>query len=133
MVNSMSVRESASNGDTALTTQDALEVWRGALADSVRDDRPDLSARQLAILLTVYLADPPHTVRGLATLLDLKKPAVTRALDKLSVLGFIRRVTDESDRRSVLVQRTVKGSVFLSEFAEHVSRSIQRVEGAALH
>ena len=72
MVNSMNVRESASNGDTTLTTQDALEVWRGALADSVRDDRPDLSARQLAILLTVYLTEPPHTVRGLATLLDLK-------------------------------------------------------------
>lgn len=108
-------------------------MWRGALADSIRDDRPDLSARQLAILLTVYLTDPPHTVRGLATLLDLKKPAVTRAIDKLSVLGFIRRATHESDRRSVLVQRTIKSSVFLSEFAEHVSQSIQRVEGAALH
>ena len=133
MVNSMSVRGSASNGDTALTTQGVPEVWRGALADSVRDDRPDLSARQLAILLTVYLTDPPHTVRGFATLFDLKNPAVTRALDKLSVLGFIRRATDENDRRSVIVQRTVKGSVFLSEFSEHVSRSIQRVEGAALH
>ncbi len=87
----------------------------------------------MAILLTVYLTDPPHTVRGLATLLDLKKPAVTRALDKLSVMGFIRRATDEDDRRSVLVQRTVKGSVFLSEFAEHVTRSIQRVEDAGIH
>lgn len=129
----MSVRESDGNGAGALTTQDALEVWRGALADSVRDDRPDLSARQLAILLTVYLTPPPHTVRGLAALLNLKKPAVTRALDKLSVLGFIRRTPDERDRRSILVQRTVKGSVYLSEFAEHVSRSIERVEGAPPH
>lgn len=135
LVNSVSVRESEGNGSgtAALTTQDALEMWRGALAESVRDDRPDLSARQLAILLTVYLTSPPHTVRGLAALLNLKKPAVTRALDKLSVLGFIRRATDEDDRRSILVQRTVKGSVYLSEFAEHVSRSILRVGGDGLH
>jgi len=46
MVNNKSVRESAINGHSALMTQDAL-------AGSVRDDRPDLSARQLAILLTI--------------------------------------------------------------------------------
>ena len=128
----MSVREPDSSVG-GLTTQDALEVWRGALADSVRDDRADLSARQLAILLTVYLTPSPHTVRGLAAQLKLKKPAVTRALDKLSVLGFIRRMVDENDRRSILVQRTVKGSVYLSDFAEHVSRSIQRVESGGPH
>ena len=32
----------------------------------VTDDEPDLSARQLAVLLTIYLEPPPHTVRGLA-------------------------------------------------------------------
>jgi DNA-binding MarR family transcriptional regulator len=35
-------------------------------------------------------------------------------------LGFIRRKRDDSDRRNVLVQRTVKGSVFLNEFAQLV-------------
>ena len=98
----------------------ALGLWRKALVASVRRDAPDLSARQMALLLTVYLCDPPHTVRGLALILNISKPAVTRALDRLSVLGFIRRKRDTEDRRNDLVQRTVQGSVFLSEFSELV-------------
>ncbi|CAO3407861.1 MarR family transcriptional regulator [Azospirillum largimobile] len=98
----------------------ALGLWRTALVASVRQDGPDLSARQLAILLQVYLTDPPHTVRGLASLLNISKPAVTRALDRLSLLGFVKRKRDAEDKRNVLVQRTVKGSVYLSDFAELV-------------
>ena len=98
----------------------ALGLWRKALVASVRRDGPDLSARQMALLLTVYLCDPPHTVRGLAATLGISKPAITRALDRLSVLGFIRRKHDPEDRRIVLVQRTVSGSVFLSDFSELV-------------
>ena len=94
-----------------------LHLWRQATLASVRRDGPDLTARQMALLLTVYLTNPPHTVRGLASILNVSKPAVTRALDRLCSLGFLRRKVDEDDRRSVLVQRTVKGSVFLSEFA----------------
>ncbi len=96
----------------------ALDLWRGAIVESVRRDGPDLSARQMALLLTVYLTPPPHTVRGLAQTLNISKPAVTRALDRLSELGLIKRKTDDADRRSVLVQRTVKGSVFLREFGD---------------
>lgn len=98
----------------------ALGLWRTALVASVRQDGPDLSARQLAILLQVYLTDPPHTVRGLAATLNISKPAVTRAIDRLSVLNFVKRKRDLDDKRNVLVQRTVKGSVYLSDFAELV-------------
>jgi len=96
----------------------ALDLWRGAIVESVRRDGPDLSARQMALLLTVYLTPPPHTVRGLAQTLNVSKPAITRALDRLSELGLIKRKTDDADRRSVLVQRTVKGSVYLREFGD---------------
>src|SRR5690348_18475694 len=113
----------------------ALDLWRTVLVDTVRGAGPDLSARQLAIVLTVYLPPPPHTVRGLAALLRISKPAVTRALDRLGMLGLARRRRDEQDRRSVLVQRTVKGSVFLSDFAETVasaSRKLEQQRGALL-
>jgi DNA-binding MarR family transcriptional regulator len=113
----------------AFSTQDALNVWRDALVATVRADRPDLSARQLAILLTVYLTPPPHTVRDLSALLRLPKPAVTRALDKLEALGFARRAPDDRDKRSIVVRRTVKGSVYLSDFAEDVTRSLARLTG----
>ena len=77
----------------------------------------------MALLLTVYLSPPPHTVRGLADLLNISKPAITRALGRLGMLGLARRKRDETDRRSVLVQRTAGGSVFLSEFSEIMVKS----------
>ncbi|MBI4967695.1 MAG: MarR family transcriptional regulator [Rhodospirillales bacterium] len=98
----------------------ALDLWRGAIVESVRRDAPDLSARQMALLLTVYLTQPAHTVRGLAQTLNVSKPAISRALDRLGELGLVKRKVDENDRRSVLVQRTVKGSVFLREFGDIV-------------
>ncbi len=104
-----------------LQQEEALELWREALSESVRRDGPDLSSRQMAILLIVYTTAPPHTVRGLSADLRISKPAVTRALDRLGRLGFIRRARDEDDKRSVLVQRTVRGAVFLSEFADLVA------------
>jgi len=101
-----------------LKAVEALDLWRGAIVESVRREAPDLSARQMALVLTVYLTPPPHTVRGLATTLNISKPAITRALDRLSDYGLVRRKVDEADRRSVLIQRTVKGSVFLREFGD---------------
>lgn len=111
-----------------LTPVEALDLWRGSIVESVRRDAPDLSARQMALLLTVYMTPPPHTVRGLAVLLNVSKPAITRAVDRLSDYGLVKRKTDEADRRSVLIQRTVKGSVFLREFGDIVvsaGRNIQ--------
>ncbi len=52
----------------------ALQLWRRATVESVRRDAPDLSARQIALLLTVYLTSPPHTVRGMARDLGASKP-----------------------------------------------------------
>lgn len=110
-----------------ISQQQGLGLWSAALTASVRSDGPDLTARQMAVLMIIYLEPPPHTVRGLAASLDISKPAVTRALDRLSGLDLVRRRIDSEDRRNVLVQRTVAGSVFLSDFAERITRA-----GAAL-
>jgi DNA-binding MarR family transcriptional regulator len=104
-----------------LTELQALDIWRRAAVESVRRDAPDLSARQMALLLSVYLTPPPHTVRGLADTLNISKPAITRAVNRLSELELVRRKTDEADRRSVLIQRTVRGSVFLREYGELIA------------
>ncbi len=111
-----------------LTEIQALELWRRTIVAGVRHDVPDLSARQMAVLLTVYLKSPPHTVRGLASALNISKPAITRSLDRLSDLGLLRRKVDESDRRSVLIQRTIRGSVFLQEYGEIIVSSGQRMD-----
>lgn len=101
-----------------LSELEALDLWRRAIVSSVRLDAPDLTARQMALLLTVYLTPPPHTVRGLSATMKVSKPAITRAIDRLSDMELVRRKTDEQDRRSVLIQRTVRGSVFLREYGE---------------
>ena len=92
-----------------------IAILRETIVALVRSDGPDLSARQLAVLLTVYLGEGPHTVRGLAADLNVSKPAITRALDRLGELDLARRKVDPADRRSVLVQRTTKGSNFLRD------------------
>ena len=73
-----------------------------------------------AILLTIYLEPPPHTVRGLAKKLAVTKPVVTRALDTMGKHGLVTRRRDEIDRRNVLVQRTLKGALFVEKFGDLV-------------
>jgi DNA-binding MarR family transcriptional regulator len=101
-----------------ISPNEALELWHDVAVTALRREHPDLTARQFALLLQVYLVAPPHTVRGLAQELKMSKPAVCRALDTLGRLDFLRRKPDETDRRSILVQRTVRGSVFLREFGD---------------
>jgi DNA-binding MarR family transcriptional regulator len=90
-------------------------ILRDTVVALVRRDGPDLSARQLGVFLTCYLQDGAHTVRGLAAELNVSKPAITRALDRLGELDLARRKVDPLDRRSVLVQRTLKGAAFLRD------------------
>lgn len=77
----------------------------------VQADQPDLTARQLAVLgLITEEKDTAFTVRELAARLNISKPAITRAVDKLeSELEYAKRRRDPSDRRSVFIDTTVAG------------------------
>ena len=57
-----------------------------------------LTCRQAAVLLTVR-SNPGMTIGALAGALDMQKPVVTRAVDKLEAFGLLRRTTDPTDRR----------------------------------
>lgn len=98
-------------------------VLRDTVVSLVRRDGPDLSARQLGVFLTVYLAEGPHTVRGLAAELNVSKPAITRALDRLGEFDLARRKLDPMDRRSVLVQRTVSGAALLRDLRQTMAEA----------
>lgn len=102
-----------------------IAILRETIVALVRSDGPDLSARQLAVLLTVYLSEGPHTVRGLAADLNVSKPAITRALDRLGELDLARRKVDPADRRSVLVQRTPKGTTFLRDLRGVMAEAVK--------
>lgn len=101
-----------------LRPSQALRLWHDVIFDLVRAEEPDLSARQQAVLLTVYLEPPPHTVRGLAAKLNVTKPAITRALDSMGRIGLLSRRRDESDRRNVVVQRTLAGALAVERLGD---------------
>ena len=109
-----------------MRASDALALWQQILVRSVRQEGPDLSARQMAILLSVYVGAPPHTVKALAADLSISKPAVTRALDTLSQMGLIKRRRDPEDKRNVLIERTLDGTQFLSNQAEIMMAVLDR-------
>lgn len=111
----------------ALTTVQALRLWHGVALSTVRDGEPDLSVRQLCILLTIYLEAPPHTVRDLAKKLGVSKPVITRALDAMGKLELVTRRRDEADRRNVLIQRTVKGALYLERLADTIGNLSQSI------
>ena len=90
--------------------------WMDALVAYVRSGNADLTNRQMALLLVVYHTSGPHTVRGLAGMLGVSKPVVTRALNTLGGLGYLRRERDEKDRRNIFVTRTNAGAEFLENF-----------------
>ncbi len=113
-----------------ITPVRALDVWRSAILELVQHDVPDLTARQLAVVLIVYTLPGPHRVKDLAEKLTISKPAITRAIDRLEQVEFLRRRPDQEDGRSILISRTVKGSVFLHEMGEVLKHGIDGLEAA---
>ncbi len=105
---------------TPLSTSDTMLDWMETLIAYVRSGDPDLTNRQMAIIFTVYTRRGPHTVRGLAERLKVSKPVITRALNKLGHLGYLRRQRDEADGRNVFVVGTDKGAGFLGRFERFI-------------
>jgi DNA-binding MarR family transcriptional regulator len=110
-----------------LRPSQALRLWQQVALGEVVAHHPDLTLRQTALLLTVYLDPPPHTVRGLAQRLNVTKPVITRALDTMGELGLLTRHRDESDRRNVLVRRTVEGALFVERLGDAIIARAQEL------
>lgn len=100
------------NGDPY---EQQVDILRQTVIALVRRESPDLTARQLGVFLTCYLDDEVQTVRGWAAKLKVSKPAITRALDRLSEFDLVRRKTGLLDRRSVSAQWTATGMAFLRD------------------
>jgi DNA-binding MarR family transcriptional regulator len=94
------------------------EILRDTILGLVRREEPDLTARQLAVLLVCYLDEGPHTVRGLAERLDVGRPAISHALARLEQFDLASRQHDPRDRRSVVVAQTTAGHTFVRKLHE---------------
>jgi DNA-binding MarR family transcriptional regulator len=107
-----------------------INDWLNGLTAIVRSELPDMTNRQMAILLTVAMTPGPHTVRGLASRLDVSKPVVTRALNKLAALGYLLRKRDRNDGRNIFVEMTKAGTEFLEQFNQTVGDAAIRADAA---
>ncbi len=105
----------------------ALKLWHHVGIALVQDGEKDLTQRQMAILLIIYLETPPHTVRGLATHLGVTKPVITRALDTMGRMKLLSRRRDENDRRNVIISRTVEGALYLEKLADLISQKAETI------
>lgn len=105
--------------------KDALALWHDVTLKNVLDSGPELSPRQLVILTTIYLEAGPHTVRSLALKMNLTKSPITRAIDRLEAEQFLRRCHDPRDKRSIIIERTPKGTAYLSEFADEICDNLK--------
>ena len=105
----------------------ALGLWLDVTSRSVQSDGPDLTARQTALMLTVYLEAGPHTVRALAQRLGVGKPAIVRAIDTLQDVGLVERRPDPADRRNIFVVGTEAGAERLSTYAASIARNIAEI------
>lgn len=118
-------RQANSNTSSKPTRKESLALWHRVILASVTQPGPDLSARQMAILMTVYLEDKAHTVRSLADKLKVTKAVITRALDTLTRYGFVARGPDHRDKRSIIVKRTPGGITYLQGFADIIQTESQ--------
>jgi DNA-binding MarR family transcriptional regulator len=99
---------------------------------SVGSDGPDLTNRQLAVFLKIYMEPSiDHTVHGLTAVLNVSKPAITRALDRLVELDFTKRETDPNDRRSVIDRRTPTGRAYLRTLSGYMAEASKPVKKQA--
>ena len=86
------------------------------LTHMAKNDDNQLTIRQLAVLVQLYVLNQQGSVRDFAAALNLSKPAVTRALDRLEEIDLLRRNTSKDDRREIELLKTPKGQAFIESF-----------------
>ena len=95
-----------------------------AISGVVRDRaQPDLTMRQLCLLM--HLADKDKaqswSVKEAAAALEIHKPAVTRAVERLREFGLATSKTDPKDRRCVVLNITQRGLGYLGRMSKQAA------------
>ena len=107
-----------------------LHILRMTLRAEIGSDQPELSLRQLAILLLVYRTKELQSASALVDHLCIPKSSVTRALDHLQDLDLASRVTNDQDRRRVLVHQTARGAAMVERLGTAMAN--ETVENGAV-
>jgi DNA-binding MarR family transcriptional regulator len=80
------------------------------------------------VLFAVHGAEPPParplSVKHIATLLGINKPAVTRAIDRLVNLKLVDCWGSNTDRRLVETKVTAEGAVVVGRLSDLVRKTL---------
>lgn len=101
-------------GSAPSQSERLLHMLRRSITGMVRDDWPDFSMNQFAVLLVIY-AEPMEvlTVSEVARKLNVPVPVVRRALAYLENCGLAIGVTNPEDNRSILAGQTPEGRDYI--------------------
>lgn len=69
----------------------------------------------------------PMTLSSLAKTMKQSLPAVSQRITKLEELGYVRRVPDEHDRRTLWIHLTQSGTALLQSTGEEMLGKLERV------
>lgn len=69
----------------------------------------------------------PMTLSSLAKTMKQSLPAVSQRITKLEELGYVRRVHDEHDRRTLWIHLTQSGTALLQSTGEEMLGKLERV------
>ena len=124
------------------TANDAWESLLEAHSSLLREFRAeeiwtDLSMREYDVLYTLAKAGGPIRIGELQSHVLLSQPALSRMVDRLAGRGLLRRSTDPSDARAVLLSLSDAGAELQREVgrrhARHVAKALtERLDPAAL-
>ncbi len=84
----------------------------------VKSEGRDLTMCGLSILLVTKTLPGQHNISAMAALLNVPKPTIGQAVDRLEELGLVTRTADPASRRSVLLSVTKAGTSYVA----HVGR-----------
>ncbi len=67
------------------------------------------------------------TMKRIAEYLHIKAPSATSLVNGLVKVGYIKRITDEKDRRMVQMKITDKGKIFLRDGLKQMTEKLKEV------
>ncbi len=102
-----------------------LSIWMSILVLYIRSEQPDLSNIQTAMLLIVYMTPGPHSARHLAQQLRAPKSSISRGLNRLAMLGYVRQERDPNDLRKSIITQTHEGKAFLEGLKKSIAINIR--------
>jgi DNA-binding MarR family transcriptional regulator len=103
--------------------QAGLMLWKDVLLENVQSRQPDLTNRQMAVLLVVYTSKHAQTVGSLVAALALPEPTVSRSVIALEALGYLKRCRHPTDARRTLMTSTALGAAFLAHLESTIAKA----------